>query len=161
MEDRFAKYSKLYFLIFLLFLSIPVIFGSVMALLYGVSKLVSSKPVDILFELVVISIPSAVFATVYYIFIKRTKKHPSVIVKTISQVCFIIGFCYCVIVLALCIIEYFKLGIHDITNYKSFDLIFLASNIGLLFFISILQAFTAKKEINWMEKRKQKEGTPS
>jgi hypothetical protein len=161
MEDRFAKYSKLYFLIFLLFLSIPVIFGSVMALLYGVSKLVSSKPVDILFELVVISIPPAVFATAYYIFIKRTKKHPSAVVKAISQVCFIIGFCYCVVVLVLCIMDYFKLGIHDITNYASFDLFFLAGNIGLLFFIAIVQAFTTKKEMNWMEKRKQKENISS
>ena len=57
--------------------------------------------------------------------------------------------------------DYFKLGIHDITNYASFDLLFLAGNIGLLFFIAILQAFTTKKEMNWMEKRKQKEDTSS
>ena len=160
MEDRFAKYSKLYFLIFLLFLSIPVIFGSVMALLYGVSKLVSSKPVDILFELVVISIPPAVFATVYYIFIKRTKNHPSAIVKVISQLFFIIGFGCSIVLLAMDILDYFNKGIHDITSYKSFSLLFLAGNIAAFFLIAILQAFTTKKEVDWMEKRKRKENIP-
>ena len=38
MEDRFVKYSKLYALIFLLFLSVPVILGLIVAAFYGISK---------------------------------------------------------------------------------------------------------------------------
>ena len=157
MEDRFTKYSKLYFLIFLMFLSIPVIFGLVVGTMYGFSKLVSSKPIDIMYELLVIAIPPAIFATVYYIFIKRTKKHPSAIVKAISQILFIIGFCCCVLVLVMDILDYFNKGIHDVTDYRSFNLLFLAGNIGALFLIAILQAFTTKKEVDWIEKRKQKD----
>ena len=157
MDDRFTKYSKLYFLIFLLFLSIPVIFGLVVGAMYGFSKLVSSKPIDIFYELLIIAIPPAVFATVYYIFIKRTKKHPSAIVKTISQILFIIGFCCCVIVLAMDILDYFNKGVHDVTDYRSFNLLFLAGNIAALFLTAILQAFTSKKEEDWMEKRKHRD----
>jgi hypothetical protein len=157
MEDQFSKYSKLYLLIFLLFLSVPVIFGVVVGVMYGFSKLVSSSVVDISFELVVISIPPAVFATVYYIFIRRTKTHPSAIVKMISQVLFILGFCCSAVVMVLSMIAYFKLKFYAITDYPSFSLLFLAGNIGLLFFLAIIQAFTTKKEEDWLAKRKRKE----
>jgi membrane protease YdiL (CAAX protease family) len=157
MEDRFSKYSKLYVLIFLLFLSVPVVFGLVVGAMYGFSKLVSSSVVDVLFELVVISVPPAVFATAYYIFIRRTKRHPSVPVKMISQLLFILGFCYCIVIMAISILDYFKIKPHDITSYASFSLLFLAGNIGLLFFLAIIQAFTTKKEEDWMEKRRRRE----
>ncbi len=154
MDDRFTKYSKLYFLIFLLFLAVPVTFGLVIGVLYGFSTLISSKPVDIIFELAVISIPPAIFATVYYIFIKRTKNHPTVAVKIISQCLFIIGFCSSLVILVLDMIYYFKKGRHDITDYTSFSLVFLAGNIVTLFLIAVVQAFTTTKEENWIEKRK-------
>ena len=157
MEDRFTKYSKLYVLIFLLFLSIPVVFGLVIGLMYGFSKVVSSGFVDILFELVVISLPPAVFATVYYIFFRRTKIHPSAVVKAISQLLFIFGFVYCIVIMGISIIDYFTVKPHDITGYASFTLLFLAGNIGLLFLLAIIQAFTTKKEEDWMAKRKRKE----
>lgn len=158
MEDRFTKYSKLYVLIFLLFLSVPVVFGLIVGVMYGFSKVVSSSIVDVLFELVVISLPPTVFATVYYIFFRRTKNHPSVPVKMISQLLFIFGFVYCITVMGVSILDYFKLKPHNITEYASFSLFFLAGNIGLLFLLAIIQAFTMQKEEDWMEKRKRKEG---
>lgn len=157
MDDRFTKFSKLYLLIFLLFLSIPVVFGLVVGVMYGFSKLVSSSFVDILFELVVISIPPAIFATAYYIFIKRTKNHPSAPVKMVSQVLFMLGFIYCLVIMGISVLDYFKIKPHDITGYASFSLMFLAGNIGMLFFLAIIQAFTTKKEEDWLEKRKRKE----
>ena len=157
MEDRFTKYSKLYVLIFLLFLSIPVAFGLLAGVMYGFSKLVSSNYVDVIFELVVVALPPAVFATVYAIFIRRTKLHPSFVVKLISQLLFILGLLYCCIILVLSIRDYFKISIHDITGYHSYSLLFLASNIGMLFLLAIIQAFTTKKEDDWMAKRKRKE----
>jgi hypothetical protein len=157
MEDRFTKYSKLYVLIFLLFLSVPVAFGLVIGLMYGFSKVVSSSIVDILFELLVISLPPAVFATVYYIFFRRTKKHPSAIVKVVSQLLFILGFVYCIVIMIISILDYFMVKPHDITGYASFTLLFLAGNIGLLFLLAIIQAFTTQKEEDWMTKRKRNE----
>lgn len=153
MDDRFTKFSKLYLLVFLLFLSVPVVFSLVMSVFYGFSKLISSRPVDIIFELVVITIPAAVFSSAYYIFSKRTKTHPSAAVRVISQIVFWVGICSSIAVLVISIIGYFKNGYHNITDYVSFSLAFLAGNVAALFLIAILQALTTKKEEDWMEKR--------
>lgn len=157
MEDRFIKYSKLYFLIFLLFLSVPVIIGLLVGLFYGFSKLVSSRPMDIVFELLVISVPPAIFSAAYFIFSKRTKSHPSAIVRVISQTLFAIGIVSSIVVLALSLITYFNKGYNSVTDYKSYSLAFTAGNIALLFLIAIMQAFTTQKEEDWMEKRKHRE----
>jgi len=157
MDDKFIKFSKLYVLIFLLFLSIPVVFGLVIATFYGFSKMISSAPVDIAFELLVISVPASVFATVYYIFFTRTKRHPSALVRFISKTLFIIGFSIAIVFLVLDIITYFHKPENDVTNYRCFNIFFLAGNVGGLFLVAILQAFTTEKEKDWLEKRKAKE----
>jgi hypothetical protein len=153
MDDRFTKYSKLYFLVFLLFLAIPVGFALLIATLYGFSTLISSRPVDITFELIVIGIPTAIFTAAYYIFFKRTKRHPSVSVKIISQILFVIGIFTSIFILVFTIISYFKEGYNNITDYATFSIPFLAGNIGGLFLIAIIQAFTTKKEEDWIAKR--------
>jgi type III secretory pathway component EscS len=155
MEDRFVKYSKLYFLVFLLFLSIPVIIAVIFGLLYGFAKLVSSRPGDMVFELLVISIPPAIFSAAYYIFSKRTKTHPSAVVRIISQILFVLGIGCSMTVLVFTIIAFFKARHHNITDYTSYTLAFMAGNIALLFLIAIMQAFTSRKEKDWMEKRKE------
>ena len=154
MEDRFVKYSKLYFLIFLLFLSIPVILGLAIGIGYGFSKLISSKPVDFLYQLLVIALPSSVFATVYYIFFKRTKTHPSAAVRLISRIIFILGFCICLVIVITDFIQFFKKPVFGTEGYYNFTLPFLAGNVAALFIIAILQAFTTNKEEDWMEKRR-------
>jgi hypothetical protein len=154
MEDRFVKYSKLYFLIFLLFLSVPVILGLAVAIGYGFSKLISSKPVDLLYQLLVVALPSAVFATVYYIFFKRTKTHPSAAVRLISKIVFVLGFCICLTVLTIDFISFFKHPVFGTEGYHNFSLPFLAGNVAALFIMAILQAFTTNKEEDWLEKRK-------
>ncbi len=157
MDDRFTKYSKLYFLIFLLFLSVPVIIGLFVAVMYGLSTLVSSRPMDIIYELLIISIAPSIFATVYFIFFKRTKKHPSFIVKIISYIVFIIGFCSCIVVLVKDYTRFFNKQVSDTEGYWGFGLIFLAGNVASLFAVAILQAFTTNKEEDWLEKRKKKQ----
>src|SRR4051812_14720547 len=118
-EDKFIKYSKLYILIFLLFLSIPIIFGLVMASLYQFSKLISSRPVDMLFEIAVMAMPVAVFSTAYVIFFMRTKRHPSKIVKGISYFFFIVALCGCIAVLSMDMYSFFTQHGHVVTDYKS------------------------------------------
>ena len=154
MEDRFVKYSKLYFLIFLLFLSVPIIIGLFVALMYGLSTLVSSKPMDMLYELLIISIAPSIFATVYFIFFKRTKNHPKPFVKAISYLLFIAGFCSCIVVLVKDYTGFFTKSVFNTEGYWGFSLIFLAGNVAALFAVAILQAFTTNKEEDWLEKRK-------
>ena len=154
MEDRFIKYSKLYALIFLLFLSVPVLLGLTIAAFYGISKLVSSTIADIVFGLGVVSLAPAVFMTVYYIFFKRTKKHPAQAVKIISYILFIIGFVTSLVVLVLDMISFFTRFNTDITGYHGLSLTYLAGNVGALFLIAIVQAFTTNKEVDWMDRKR-------
>jgi hypothetical protein len=152
MEDRFVKYSKLYALIFLMFLSVPVILGLVIAAFYGISKLVSSSVVDIIFGLGVITLAPALFSAVYIIFFKRTKKHPVVTVRVISKILFVTGIIISVFVLVTDMISFFTRFNTDISGYRCFTLTYLAGNVGVLFLIAIIQAFTTGKEVDWMER---------
>ncbi|HMI77822.1 MAG TPA: hypothetical protein VK484_03470 [Ferruginibacter sp.] len=154
MDDKFLKYSKLYLLIFLMFLAIPVILALLVVTFYGFSKLVSSSPVDIIFELLMISLMPAVFASAYVIFFKRTKQHPSTAISIISKILFVIGIVCCLTVLVTDIISFFNKHNLDISGYRCFSLAFLAGNMGGLFFIAIIQAFTTKKEVDWMERNR-------
>ena len=154
LEDKFARYSKLYVLIFLMFLSIPVLFALVIGTFYGFSKLISSAPVDVIFELFVISLPAAIFSTAYIIFFKRTKKHPSAGVRIFSKTCFVIGLACSLLLLVLDLYAFFRYRGLDIDDFNCYSFVFLAGNIGSLFFIAILQAFTTEKEKDWLEKRR-------
>jgi hypothetical protein len=154
MEDRFTKYSKLYVLIFLLFLCVPVLLGLIVAAFYGISKLVSSTVADITFGLGIVSLTPAVFMTAYYIFFKRTKTHPEPTVKVISQILFVAGFLISISVLVLDMISFFKGFSPDIGSYHGYSLVYTAGNVAMLFLIAIVQAFTTKKEVDWMDRKR-------
>ena len=152
MEDKFVRYTKLYILIFLMFLSIPVIIGLVIGIFYGFSKLISSGPVDFTFQLLILSLPAAVFISVYIIFLKRTKQHPSSIVRICSVILFVVGLISCVGLLTRDMVSFFKQPTNDVISYYCYSVAFLAANVGALFLIAIVQAFTTKKEADWMER---------
>ena len=154
MEDRFTKYSKLYVLIFLLFLCVPVLLGLIIAAFYGISKLVSSTVADISFGLGVVSLAPAVFMSVYFIFFKRTKKHPAKAIKIISQIIFVTGFLTSLVVLVFDMISFFTKFNTDITGYHGLSLTYLAGNVSILFIIAIVQAFTTNKEVDWMDRER-------
>lgn len=154
MEDRFVKYSKLYALIFLLFLSIPVMLGIIIAAFYGVSKLVSSSYIDMAFGLSVITLPPALFSSVCVIFFRRTKKHPVGWVRIMSKILFVAGIAISAYVLVNDMISFFTKFNIDIDAYLCFSLPYMAGNIGVLFLIAIIQAFTSSKEVDWMDRNR-------
>lgn len=153
MEDRFLKYSKLYILIFLLFLAVPVILGVLVAVFWGISKVVSSNAADLIFGLGMVTLLPALFASVYVVFFKRTKQHPSAIVRGISYTFFVLGIVCSLTVLVTDIITFFSRYEIDITAYRCFTLAYLAGNVGLIFLIGIIQAFTTQKEVDWMDRK--------
>lgn len=156
MEDKFVRYSSLYLLVLLLFLAVPVTIGLIFGAFYGFAKLTSSGPGDVVYSLVIICLPSALFTAVYYIFFRRTGRHPSPLVRYISRTWFILAAAICIFFLALDIIGYFRVHSFDISGYYCFSLAFMAGNIGGLFLIAIMQAFTTEKEKDWLEKRKER-----
>jgi len=159
MDNRFTKYSKLYFLIFGLFLTVPLFLALTIAFFYGFFKVFASKPLDIFYEIVIMILPPAFFAAVHYIFFRRSQDHTAKIIRTVSRVLLALAFCCCVAILAADMITYFKLGpnTYEVTNFKSFSLLFLAGNIALLFIVALVQAFSTKKEEDWLEKRKRRQ----
>ena len=154
MEDRFTKYSKLYILIFLMFLSVPVLLGLVVAAFYGVSKIVSSTVTDIIFGLGIVSLTPAIFLSVYYIFFKRTKHHPVAAVRIISKIIFAIGFITSLAVLVYDMLAFFTKYSTDIASYLGYRLSFLAGNVSILFILAIVQALTTNKEVDWMDRKR-------
>jgi hypothetical protein len=137
-----------------LFLSVPVLLGLVITAFYGISKLVSSSVADIGFGLGVVSLAPAVFMSVYFIFSKRTKKHPVEAVRIISFIVFITGFITSLVVLVLDMISFFTRFNTDITGYHGLSLTYLAGNVAVLFAIAIVQALTTKKEVDWMDRNR-------
>jgi hypothetical protein len=154
MEDRFTKYSKLYLLIFLLFLSVPVLLGLVVAAFYGVSKLVSSTVADISFGLCIVTIAPAVFMSVYFIFFKRTKNHPVKTVRIVSKILFVAGFAVSLFVLLYDMRSFFSKYSTDISSYQGYSLAYMAGNVAILFIIAIVQALTTGKEVDWMDRKR-------
>lgn len=154
MEDRFTRYSKLYILIFLLFLSVPVLIALIFFAFFGFSKVISSSFADICFGLLITSLPAALFMTVYAIFFVRTKSHPSKPVKTLSQLIFVLAFLISAAALLYDIHSFFSKYSPDIDQYHSYSLIYMAGNVALLFVIAIIQAFTTQKEVDWMDRKR-------
>ena len=154
MDDQFTKYSKLYVLIFLLFLSVPVTLGLIVAAFYGISKLVSSSVVDIIFGLGVVTMAPALFSAVYVIFFKRTKNHPVAWVRIISKILFVAGFAVSIFVLVTDMLSFFTKFDTDIDGYRCFSLPYMAGNVAMLFLIAIIQAFSTNKEVDWMDRKR-------
>jgi len=157
LEDKFIRYTKLYFIILLMFLAVPVIVGLIVWGFWGFSKLISYGPAELVFELLMITIPAAVFSSAYLIFFKRTKNHPVAWVRIFSKILFVAALALCLYLLVTDIVYFFNKKGTDISQYRSFSLAFMAGNVGALFFIAILQAFTTQQEADWIEKRRQKE----
>lgn len=101
----------------------------------------------------VLLLPTALFVSIYIIFFKRTKSHPSKPVRLFSNAVFIAGIVSWFVVLALDCINFFKTVSEEINHYYSFELLFLAGNVAIIFLIGIIQALTTAKEKDWMEKR--------
>jgi glucan phosphoethanolaminetransferase (alkaline phosphatase superfamily) len=133
---------------------VPVIIGLIFATFYGFSKLVSLGPAETIFGLLLLTVPSAIFITVYSIFIRRTKKFPKPIIRILSWIVFAAGLCFCVTYLFLDMKQFFTVRSLEITNYRSFSILFLAGNIATLFLIAIIQAFSRDKEKDWTERHK-------
>jgi len=128
--------------------------GLIIALFYGISKLVSSSIADITFGLGVVTLAPALFSTVYVIFFKRTTKHPVATVRIISKSIFVVGIIISLAALIMDMIAFFTKYNTDITGYYGLSLAYLAGNVGILFLIAIVQALTTQKEVDWMDRHR-------
>lgn len=157
MEDRFGKYLRLFGSIF--FLGIGIILAFILVLL-GIKLLfglMSYIPwVTYVYTIFIILVPSALFIPAYIIYIKRTAAHPNKIIRWVSYFLFSVALVTWVVFLSLDIVIFYKHAYASIGMYHSYDMIFLIANVACFFLTGVMQAFTTKKEVDWMERESSK-----
>ena len=155
MENHFGKYIRLFGSIFFLVLGVIttlVLFLLGMKLLFGLLQYVPwTLYIYILF---IILVPPTLFITVYLIYFRRTRSHPSRAVRWISWFLFIVALGMWLVFLVMDMITFFKTGSSSIGLYYAYDMIFLASNVACIFLVGVIQALTTEKEKDWMDRDK-------
>ncbi|MCP9751092.1 hypothetical protein [Ferruginibacter sp. HRS2-29] len=155
MGERLSKYIRLFgtiFLVFVGFIAANLLLLLLLRLTFG---FLDKLPVMVyIYMLFIITVPAALFITVYIIYFQRTKYHPSVPVRYFSYAVFTIALLMWGTAYVSDVITFFKHSYGGISYYKSYELAFLAGNVGAIFLVGIIQALSAQKEVDWMEKHK-------
>ncbi len=153
-----GKFVRLFGTIFFSFITFIVVLILVMLGLKFLFGILDKIPwFSLMFILFIISVPAVLFLSVYTIYFYRTRQHPSSFARYFSYIIFgAVSLCWLYVWIDDLII-FFKYYYNSISHYNSFNLAFLAGNIGLIFLIGILQAFTSKKETTWLDKAIKKE----
>lgn len=159
-DDTYAKYIRLSGTIFFSFIGFIIAFVLLLLSFRLFFGLLSYIPwLVYMYMLFIICVPASLFLSVYFIFLRRTPRHPSRIVRFLSYGIFSIAILIWMYVFVTDIILFFTFHHQDIAPYSSYNLLFLASNVGLIFLMGIIQALTLPAEPDWMEKRKKKDLT--
>lgn len=158
MEDRFSKYFHLSFNLLFTFLAF---IGALLLLMLGLKytlRLLDYIPWFIyLFVIFIIIVPATLFVTIFSIYIKRTKVHPSAIVRVISQGFFAIALLCWAAAFVIDMVTFFKTGAREISAYYSYNIFLLGGSVAGIFLVGVMQALTFEKEKDWMEKRNERE----
>ncbi len=126
----------------LLFLGIRLVFGVLNELTWF----------TYVFAVFVLSVPATIFITAFTIFFFRTKKHNSSSVRLISFILFALFAGAWVVFYVMDMISFFTKGQTQIVDTHSWDTIFLTASISCLFIVGIIQALSAPKEQDWLER---------
>ncbi|MDB5201317.1 MAG: hypothetical protein JWQ27_726 [Ferruginibacter sp.] len=153
MYENFGKYLRLFGTIFLSFvgflLAIVLLFLGI-KLFFG---LLTYVPWSVyVYMLFILTVPAALFINIYLVYFRRTKRHPSAPVRYISFALFIIALAAWVYFYIIDLKIFFTHSYQDIAKYNSYEMIFLAANVAMLFLIGIMQALTMEKEKDWLSR---------
>ena len=155
MEDRFGKYIRLFSSLFFLVIGFIITIILLMLFIRLFFGLLSYIPwITYIYMGFIILVPAALFIPAYIVYFRRTTSHPAKIVKVISYTIFTIAIGAWSVFLVMDMVSFFKHAYTAIGMYKSYDMIFLASNVACFFLIGVLQALTTEKETDWMERAK-------
>lgn len=108
-----------------------------------------------LYMLGILLLPASLFISVYYIYARRTRRHRSAVVRYVSWLLFAVATLAWIVCIVLDLKTFIAKAHTDISYYHSFDMIFLAGNVGLIFFTGVYQALTAEKEVDWIDRDRQ------
>ncbi len=154
MEDN-GKLFRLFGTLFFTFLGFLLAVFLIMVGLRLIFGVLDYLPwFSVMFTLFVVCVPAVLFLTVYYIYFKQTAGHFSKPVRIFSYTVFTIAVAVWLYFWAQDLIIFFKYHYNGISEYNCYNLAFLSANIFAIFFVGIVQALKAKKEIPWMERER-------
>ena len=154
MDDN-GKYIRLFGTLFFTFIGFIltlflIMFG--LKVLFGVLNTIPWF--SAMFTLLIVCVPAVLFITVYLIYFKQTKTHFSAAVRYFSYAVFTIAITSWLYFWVLDFIIFFKMHYNGISEYNCYNLAFLSANVFAIFFVGIVQALKAKKEVNWMDRER-------
>ena len=155
MEDQQGKYLRLFgtlFLCFLGFIASVVLLLLLVKLLFGVLSYIPW--LNYMYTLAIILLPGALSISIFYIYWKRTKFHPSPVARAISYAVFAFFIVGWMGVMVYDIIHFFRFAHPGIERYLSYEKMALVSTVASIFLVGVLQALTTEKEKDWMERSK-------
>jgi hypothetical protein len=154
MEEN-GKYLRLLGRIGLVFV---IFIAALFAIMYGLRFLFGVLDFmpwfSMMFALFIICVPAAIFITVYILYYFHTKGHHSKSVRIFSNTIFALVLLAWAYFWVYDFTIFIKHQYRDIAHYNTYNIAFLAANVGLIFFIGIVQALSSKKEVDWMERSK-------
>ncbi len=155
MEDKYSKYINLSLKLFLTFFVFVV---SLLLLLFGLKLifgLLDSIPwFVVLYLFIIIIVPAALFISIFLIYFRRTRSHPSLAVRWISYIVFSIALCGWGVSLVLDMIHFVSKQSREIGGYYGYNIFLLAGSVALIFLVGVMQALAGEKEKDWMERRR-------
>lgn len=158
MEDRYTKYFNLslrLLVTFVVFIVALILLMLGMRLIFG---LLDQIPWFVfLYTLFILLVPGALFISIFIIYFRRTRQHRSAVVRGISYTVFAIALVAWLGCVGLDLIQFFKSHARQIAGYYSYNMFLLAGSVIAIFLIGVLQALSAEKEKDWMEKRRERE----
>ena len=111
--------------------------------------------VSLFYMLLIVIFPALVFVTAFVIFFLRTRRHPSKIVRIISNIIFAAILISWLIYLGIDLKTFFSGRYNSISYYATYNLLFLTINVGTIFIVGIIQALTSEKEQDWTQKHRE------
>jgi hypothetical protein len=100
----------------------------------------------------VLFLPACFFISVFLVYFRRTRRHPSKPVRYFSQTIFVVALIAWLYALGTDALFFFQKRNVDIDQYRSYSLWYLAGSVATIFFIGVIQAFSTEKEKDWMDR---------
>ncbi len=158
MANEPGKLLRLFFTIMIAVLGIITALVLLFLLMRLVFGLLSYVPwLEYLYVVFLISFPTAVFITAFSIFFKRTLHHKAQVVRYFSLAIIALFLISWVVFYVLDIIDFIRFQYTDIKDFRTYNMLFLFSNVAGIFFLGVAQALSSPKEKDWLEKWREEE----
>ncbi len=153
MEDRYTKYFNLSLKLFFTFLAFIVALIIILVGLKFMFGILDKIPWFVLiYMLFIVMVPAALFISIFLIYFRRTRFHPSSLVRGISYTLFSIALVLWAGLFVMDLIHFFKKESREIGGYYGYNIFLLTGSVVLVFLVGIMQALSTAKEKDWLDK---------